>query len=225
MRDLNRKAILGLMRLALSLGVLVFLPAWTFNYWQAWVCLAVFFASATAITVFLMKKDAKLLERRMKGGAAAETEKSQKIVQSFSAIAFIALFVVSALDHRFGWSRVPAYVAIAGDGMIALGFILVFWVFAVNTFTSGVIEVAEEQVVITTGPYALVRHPMYFGALVMVLGIPLALASWWGLIAMIPMTLVIVVRLVEEEKFLTVKLRGYLEYRNRVKYRIAPYLW
>src|SRR5580692_9158911 len=109
MRDLNRKAILGLMRLALSLGVLVFLPAWTFNYWQAWVCLAVFFASATPITVFLMKKDAKLLERRMKGGAAAETEKSQKIVQSFSAIAFIALFVVSALDHRFGWSRVPAY--------------------------------------------------------------------------------------------------------------------
>lgn len=172
-----------------------------------------------------MRNDPKLLERRLKAGASAEKEKSQKTIQVLAGVAFIAIIVFPALDHRFAWSAVPASASIAGDFLIALGFFLVFLVFKENTFTSGVIEVAGDQKVISTGPYALVRHPMYIGALVMLLGIPPALGSWWAQLTILPMTLVIVVRLLNEEKFLVRNLPGYSEYRNRVRYRLVPFVW
>jgi protein-S-isoprenylcysteine O-methyltransferase Ste14 len=225
MDDLDRKAFGGLLRMMLILAVLTFLPAWTFRYWQGWLCLFVFFACALAITQYLMSYDPMLLKRRMSGGASAEKEKSQKIIQSLSSIAFISMFFVSALDHRFLWSVVPAYVVIAGDALIVLGFAIVFWVFKVNSFTSGIIEVAAEQTVISTGPYGLVRHPMYFGALIMLFGIPIALGSWWGLVSLVPMTLVIGWRLLDEEVFLIQNLPGYAKYRETVRYRLFPFLW
>ena len=225
MDDLNRKAFGGLLRMMLMLAVLTFLPAWTVHYWQGWLCLFVFFACALGITLYLMKYDPMLLKRRMSGGASAEKEKSQKIIQSLSAIAFIAMFVVSAFDHRFMWSVVPAYAVIAGDALIVLGFAIVFWVFKVNSFTSGIIEVAAEQTVISTGPYGLVRHPMYLGALIMLLSIPIALGSWWGMIALVPMSVVLVWRLLDEEAFLARSLPGYMEYRETVRYRLVPFLW
>src|SRR5580658_3706360 len=134
MNDLNRRAFGGLSRMALFLAVLVFLPAWTVDYWQGWICLALFLACATGITLYLIENDPKLLERRMSAGASAEKETSQKIIQVFAAMAFVAMFVVSVLDHRFAWSVVPTYVVIAGDALIALGFLFVFLVFKVNTF-------------------------------------------------------------------------------------------
>jgi protein-S-isoprenylcysteine O-methyltransferase Ste14 len=225
MTDVNRRALTGMIRMVIVLPALVFLPAWTVHYWQAWVCFLVYFASVTAITVFLMKTNPELLDRRMKAGVGAEKEKSQKVIQSFAAVAFVALFVVSALDHRFGWSAVPTYAVIAGDMLILLSFAFVFRVFQVNAFTSGVIEVVPGQKVVTTGPYALIRHPMYAGALVMLCGIPMALGSWWGLCTMLPMTFVICWRLLDEEKFLAGNLAGYAEYRDRVKYRLAPLIW
>jgi len=225
MTEVNRSALIGLLRLFVSLTVLVFLPAWTLRYWQGWVCLLVFFTSALGITVYLATNNSALLARRIKAGAKAETEKTQKVIQFFAAIAFVSLFVLSATDHRFGWSTVPLVVEIAGDLLIALGFGFVFWVFKVNSFTSGVIEVAPDQQVIASGPYAIVRHPMYLGSLVMLLGIPLSLDSFWGLLAIIFTIGLIVLRLLDEERFLEKNLAGYCAYMGRVHYRLVPYIW
>jgi len=225
MRDLDRKAFAGLLNLLVCMALAIFLPAWTLHYWQAWVFLGAFFVPALAITLHLMKKDPKLLERRVRGGSAAEKETSQKIIQGFAAASFVATLIVPAFDHRFRWSTAPVWAVLAGDALIVLGFCIVFLVFKENTFTSGIIEVAVEQKVISTGPYAVVRHPMYIGALVMLLGVPPALGSWWGELTIIPMTLVIVVRLLGEERFLVKNLAGYSEYKSTVAYRLVPFLW
>jgi len=225
MKNLNIKAFGGLFFLVLVLAVALFLPAWTLNYWQAWVFLAVFFVSVLAITLYLMKKDPGLLERRVEAGPAAETERSQQIIQAFASLAFIVMFVLPALDHRFAWSTVPLVVVIVGDILVAFGLYSVFLVFKENTYTSAVIAVGAEQKIITTGPYAVVRHPMYTGAFIMLFGVPLALGSWWGLFPIVPMILVIIWRMLEEEKFLVKNLAGYTEYRNKVKYRLVPFIW
>jgi protein-S-isoprenylcysteine O-methyltransferase Ste14 len=225
MDDLNRRALGGLLRFLIGLAALLFVPAWTLRYWQAWIFLAVFFGSALAITLYLMKHDPQLLERRMKAGPGAEKEASQKIIQVVAASAFFAAIAFPPIDHRFAWSTVPAYVAVAGDVVVALGLLVIFFVLRENSYASGVIEVDAEQRVISTGPYALVRHPMYSGALVMFLGVPLALGSWWGLLTLIPMTLAIIWRLLDEEKFLARNLPGYREYQEQVKYRLVPFVW
>ncbi|HWZ16847.1 MAG TPA: isoprenylcysteine carboxylmethyltransferase family protein [Mucilaginibacter sp.] len=225
MSSLDRKAFGGLMQLTVVLAVSLFIPAGTFNYWQAWVFLAVFFTAVLAITMYLKKEDPKLLERRIKAGSAAETQRSQKVIQFLAAIAFILIFILSALDHRFGWSVVPWYVAVAGDLLVALGLLAVFFVFRENSFASATIEVATEQRLIATGPYAIVRHPMYSGAFVMLLGVPLALGSWWGLLTVIPIMVVIIWRLIDEEKFLQINLPGYSDYLGKVKYRLLPFIW
>ena len=225
MKDLNIKAFAGMLQLFVILGLTIFLPAWTLDYWQAWIVVVVFFSCTLAVTVYLMKNDPKLLERRVSAGVVAEKEKSQKIIQAFAAMAFIALFVVSSLDHRFGWSTVPPYLVALGDILIVIGFYLVFLVFKENSFASGTIEVGSEQCVIATGPYALVRHPMYVGALVMLVGVPLALGSLWGLVALIPMMVVLVARLLDEEKFLARNLAGYCEYQSKVRYHLLPLIW
>ena len=225
MDQLNIKAFVGMLQLFVVLGLTIFLPAWTLNYWQAWIVVVVFFSCTLAVTVYLMKNDPKLLERRVSAGVVAEQEKSQKIIQAFAAVAFIALFVVSSLDHRFEWSTVPLYLVALGDILIGIGFYLVFLVFKENSFASGTIEIGDEQKVVTTGPYALVRHPMYVGALVMLVGVPLALGSIWGLVAIVPMTLVMVLRLLDEEKFLAKNLAGYCEYQSKVRYHLLPLIW
>lgn len=225
MQKLHKKALIGLIRTLAMLVAAIFGPIWTFNYWQGWICLAAFFVSAGVISLWVAKHDPALLERRLKAGAKAEKETGQKIVQSITAVVFLADFVISAIDHRLGWSRAPWYTALAGDGMMLIGFAMVFAVFRENTYTSGIIEVAENQKVISTGPYARVRHPMYSGALVMLFGIPIALGSWWGILVNLPMTAGIVWRLLDEERFLGRNLPGYTEYITKVKYRLAPGIW
>ena len=177
---LNVKAFGGLLLLFLIMAALLFIPAGTLDYWQAWTFLTVYFAWSLAITLYLMRKDPDLLARRMSGGPTAEERTSQKIIMSFTSLGFIGLIVVPALDRRFGWSHMPPYAALAGDLLGALGWLAIFFVFKENTFTSATIELAPGQEVISTGPYALVRHPMYAGGLVMLLGMPIALGSWWG---------------------------------------------
>jgi protein-S-isoprenylcysteine O-methyltransferase Ste14 len=172
-----------------------------------------------------MKKDPNLLARRMRGGPTAEKEPTQKIIMFFASLGFIALLVFPALDHRFAWSHLQPYVALAGDVLVALGFLAVFFVFKENPFTSATIELAPDQRVISTGPYALVRHPMYAAALVMLLGIPVALGSWWGLLVILVMMPALIWRLFEEEKFLSRNLSGYVEYQNKVRYRLIPLVW
>ena len=167
--SLNIRAFGGLLFLLLVMAALLFIPAWTLDYWQAWTFLAAYFASSLAITLYLIRNDPKLLERRMRGGPSAEKETSQKIIMFLASLGFIGLIVLPALDYRFAWSHMPPYVALAGDVLVVLGWLAIFLVFKENTFTCATIELSPNQKVISTGPYALVRHAMYAGALVMLL--------------------------------------------------------
>jgi len=225
MTALEENAYGRLLPFMIAVATVLFVAAWTICYWQAWAFLLVFFGSSFAITAYLAKHDPALLERRLAAGPSAEKEKSQKLIQLLAMVAFIPIFVFPAIDHRYGWSSVPASVALAGDMLILMGFFAVFLVFKENSYASSIIEVGAEQKVVATGPYAIVRHPMYSGALVTLVGVPLALGSWWGLLLVIPITAVLVWRLLEEEKFLTKNLPGYPEYQNKVRFHILPMLW
>jgi protein-S-isoprenylcysteine O-methyltransferase Ste14 len=187
MNTLTGKALGALLFLFLAMAALLFISAGTLDYWQGWTLLAVYFALSLAITLYLIKKDPKLLERRMSGGPFAEKQMVQRIIMSFASLGFIGLLVVPAFDRRFAWSHLPPYVALAGDVLVALGWLAIFFVIRENTYTSATIELAPDQKVISTGPYALVRHPMYAGAIVMLLGIPIALGSWWGVLVIVAM--------------------------------------
>ncbi len=180
MNNLVRKTILGFAKLFIGFGIFVLAPAGTLDFWQAWAYLFVFAASSALITAYLWKNDPKLLERRINAGPGAEKEKSQKLISLLAILAFVGVIIFPALDHRFSWSEVPPSVVIAGDVLTALGFLITFIALKGNPFAASTIEVAPDQRVISTGPYAIVRHPMYSGGLVLVLGTPLALGSWVG---------------------------------------------
>jgi protein-S-isoprenylcysteine O-methyltransferase Ste14 len=223
--QLARRSIFGFTFLIGFLGILLFASAWTLDYWQAWVYLFVFAVSSAFITLYLWKCDRMLLQRRVNAGPRAENEKKQKLIQLLASFAFIGIIVLPSLDHRYSWSAVPPLVVAAGDALTALGFFMVFLVFKENTFTAATIAMATDQMVVSTGPYAMVRHPMYSGSLVMLLGTPLALGSWWGLLMLIPMTITIAWRACEEERFLLEHLFGYKEYCEKVRYRLLPFVW
>jgi protein-S-isoprenylcysteine O-methyltransferase Ste14 len=225
MSTLHGKAFAGLLFLFFVMASLLFISAGTLDYWQAWTFLAVYFGCSVAISLYLMKADPELLERRMRGGPTAEKEAAQKVIMCFVSLGFIGLLVLPALDHRFAWSQMSPCAALAGDVLVAIGWLAIFFVFKENTFTSATIELAPDQKVISTGPYALVRHPMYSGALVMLAGMPIALGSWWGLLVMVAVMPALIWRLFDEEKFLARNLPGYIEYQNRVRYRLLPRLW
>jgi protein-S-isoprenylcysteine O-methyltransferase Ste14 len=225
MSKLVVKTTLGFAGLVLLLAIALFTPAWTLRFWQGWMYLFLFASSSAAITIYLWQRDRALLSRRVSAGPVAEKSRTQQIIQLFASLAFLAILVVPSLDHRLSWSQVPLWLVLAGDLLVVLGFYIVFRVFCFNTFTTATVEVTEQQTVISTGPYAFVRHPMYSGALIMLLGTPLALASWWGLVPFALMVLVIVVRLLDEEKLLLVDLPGYTEYAARVKFRLVPRVW
>jgi protein-S-isoprenylcysteine O-methyltransferase Ste14 len=225
LKELGKKAFGGLLFLLLVMAALLFLPAWTLRYQQAWTLLAVFGASAAAITVYLSKRDPKLLERRVYAGPTAERETNQKVIQTIASIGFAGLLVVSALDHRFAWTPLPAHISFAGDALVVFGFLIVFLVYKENTFASATIEVAPEQKVISTGLYKLVRHPMYMGALFLLAGMPLSLGSLWGLLSIALIMPALIWRLLSEEKFLVKNLPGYSEYQNIVRHRLVPFIW
>ena len=207
------------------MAALLFGAAGTLDYWQAWLYLAVYFACSIAISVYLIRKDPALLARRMSGGPFAEKVPAQRIIMAMTSLGFIALAIVPALDRRFGWSHMPAPCVIAGDLLMLLGWLGIYFVFRENSFASATIEAAADQRVISSGPYALVRHPMYATALVMLLGISPALGSWWGLPVFAAIVPVLVWRLTDEERFLVQNLPGYGEYRERVRYRLLPSVW
>jgi protein-S-isoprenylcysteine O-methyltransferase Ste14 len=219
------QAVLGFAQLVVVMGLLLFAPAGTLRWVEGWVFLGVFFGSSLAITIYLARKDPALLQRRTQAGPLAEKERSQKIIQGLAGISFLATILLPSLDHRFRWSQLPLSVVIAGDTLVFVGFLIVFLVFRENTFTSSVIEVAAEQRVIDSGPYAVVRHPMYVGALVLLAGMPLALGSLVGLATFPPFVAIIVWRLVQEERFLVAHLPGYAAYRQKTRYRLIPRVW
>ncbi len=222
---LKQRTMLGFLELIIMLSLFLFVPAGSLNFWQGWVYSIIVFVSSAATTFYLWKKDPALLERRLEIGMVEEKEKTQKIIQGFAFIGFALILMIPALDYRFGWSNVPLSIVILGDILVAVGFYLVILVYKENTFASATIEITAGQKVITTGPYSMVRHPMYLGALIMLFGTPLALGSWLGLLVLIPYVIVIVLRLLDEEKFLSKNLPGYNEYCKKVRYRLIPLLW
>jgi protein-S-isoprenylcysteine O-methyltransferase Ste14 len=218
----------GIVSAALGLaafGLLLFLPAGTFHYWQAWVFLAVFALSTWIPSVYLMRTNPAALDRRMRAGPLAEARTLQRIVIAVVFICFPAMFVVSALDHRFGWSPVPATVCLIGDVLVAIGLGIAMLVVIQNGYAAANVTVEAGQTVVSTGLYGLVRHPMYTGNVILMLGVPLALGSYWGLVFVIPGLVVLVLRIGDEEQLLRQELNGYRDYTEQVHYRLLPYVW
>jgi protein-S-isoprenylcysteine O-methyltransferase Ste14 len=214
-------AILGLA----SFALLLFWPAGTTHYWRGWTFLAVFALSTWIPTVYLMRNNPAALERRLQAGPTAETRPLQRVLITVIFIAFPAAFVVGGLDHRFHWSQMPAPVSVIGDVLVAVGLGLAMLVIIQNSYAAANVRVEAGQQLVSTGLYGLVRHPMYTGNVVLMLGVPLALGSYWGLFLLIPGMLVLVLRIRDEEKLLTHELSGYRDYTQRVHYRLLPYVW
>src|SRR6516162_5083938 len=221
----SARAWLALAILGVVMGLLLFVPAGTVDYWQGWAYLLIFMGASALTTLYLLRKDPALLERRMSGGPTAERRPAQRLIMLATSLGFIALLVVPALDHRFGWSAVPLGVVVAGYVLVAIGFALIVRVYRENTFSSATVEVAENQTVISTGPYAIVRHPMYASALLYLVGMPLALGSYWGLVPLAAMMPFLIWLLLDEEGLLAKNLAGYTEYQKRVRHRLVPFVW
>jgi protein-S-isoprenylcysteine O-methyltransferase Ste14 len=208
-----------------AFGLILFLAAGTFNYWQAWVFLVVFAVSGWIPSIYLMRTNPVALQRRMRGGPTAETRTTQKIVMGSSWLSLASMFAVSALDHRFGWSSVPTAICLVGDVLVAVGLSVMMLVVIQNSHAAATIRVEAGQKLISTGFYGLVRHPMYTGNVIMMVGIPLALGSYWGLVFVIPGVILLALRIRDEETLLQEELDGYREYTQKVRYRLVPCMW
>ena len=206
------------------MALALFLSAGRTSYWQAWVYLAVGVLTSAPLVLYIAK-DPILLENRTRIGPTVEQRPVQKIIVWCLTIPVVAMFIVPGLDHRFGWSNVPSWLTIAGDLLILLSMWMVYRVFKANSFGSATVEVTKEQKVISTGPYALVRNPMYAGASIYFIGMSLALGSYWALIPAALVTLGLVVRLFDEEKFLAQNLSGYTDYQKKVRHHLVPFVW
>ncbi|HEY2482641.1 MAG TPA: isoprenylcysteine carboxylmethyltransferase family protein [Caulobacteraceae bacterium] len=221
MNKLEAKAWTWLVAASAIMGFVLFLSAGTVQYWQAWVYLVVIVVCSVPVTLYMIK-DPVLLESRTKFGPAAEQRPIQRLIVLVLFLPTIAVFIVPGLDHRFGWSNMPTWLCIVGDLLIAVSIWISYRVFKENAFGSSTIEVVKDQKVISTGPYALVRNPMYSSAVLFFIAMSLALGSYWGLI---PAALTIPCfawRLSDEEKFLAENLPGYTEYCAKVRWRLIP---
>ncbi len=223
--DLARRALSGFARFQLALWLMIFLPAWSLAYWQGWVYWLLFGSLCVLITLYFLRHDRALIERRMQAGPGAESEPRQKLILKVASIALIAMYIVSPLDHRFGWSFVPAWLALIADALVVLGFYGFFLPFRENASAAATVRVESDQRVISTGPYAVVRHPMYAAAVPLFLATPLALASWWGLIPAALLIATLVSRLLDEERYLARNLPGYTDYQRKVRTRLVPGVW
>lgn len=221
MKDLLRMLVSGTFGMAVF-GSLLFVPAGTFNYWQAWVFLAVIVIASWISSIYFLRTNRAALQRRK---LATETRMAQKIVAAGIAALWAAMVVVSVLDHRFGWSAVPTAISLIGDVLVAAGIGLVVLVIVQNSHAAVTVRVEEGQQLVSTGLYGLVRHPMYTSNIFLLVGTPLALGSYWGLLFVVPGLLVFAVRIRDEEKLLQEELAGYREYMQRVRYRLVPGIW
>ncbi len=223
--DKRKLFLLTLARLVVGLALiagLLFLCAGTLDYWHTWLYIATLFLLLSVSFNWLIRKDPQLLERRMR---TQEREKTQRWVIGISGVWLTLLYVLPGLDRRFHWSQVPLWLVLIGVGMVIMGYAFDMQVIHVNRFASRVVEVMQEQKVISSGPYTLVRHPMYLAILVFIFGTALALGSYWALIPAALMAPVLAVRLIAEEKTLRRSLPGYEEYTRRVRWRLIPGVW
>jgi protein-S-isoprenylcysteine O-methyltransferase Ste14 len=222
-KTISKTLAFGVVQLVV-LGSLLFLPAGTFDYWQAWVLVVL--ATSTWISgVYLLRADPATLQGRTRGGPTAETRMVQKVAIGGLWLSLATMLVISALDHRFGWSSVPTAISLAGDVLVAVGLAVPVLVVIQNSYAAATVRVGAGQTLVSTGLYGLVRHPMYTGNVIMMVGIPLALGSYWGLVFVVPGLIVLAWRIRDEEKLLQEQLDGYREYTQKVHYRLVPCMW
>jgi protein-S-isoprenylcysteine O-methyltransferase Ste14 len=216
-----RTVVIGL----IVLGALLFIPAGTLAYWPGWGFIVTFTVMTNIIGLWLALKNPALLARRIKGGPTKETRPLQRMLISVVVLAFVAVLILSALDWRLGWSGAPLWVIILGDAMVVLGLYLALLVLQQNSYAASTIETMDGQTVISSGLYGVVRHPMYLGTLILSVGIPLALGSYWGLLIMLLVIPVLMLRIGDEERMLVDELKGYDDYRQKVRFRLIPAIW
>lgn len=205
-----------------AVGLLLFAPAWTLNYPHAWLFCGLLFLPMLVMGVVLLVRSPELLEKRLNN---KEKEKTQKGVVGLSGLIFPAMFVLSALDFRFGWSNVPMWLTAVAAALFLVGYGMYGEVMRENAYLSRTVEVQEGQRVVDSGLYGVVRHPMYLATLLMFLPMPLVLGSFWGLVPIAAYPVIIVIRILNEEKLLTADLEGYGEYKKKTKYRLIPFIW
>jgi len=207
------------------LWLLLFLVAGTTDYWQAWVLVPVFMISTTLYGLYFTVKDPSVIERRTQAGPGAEQSTLQKVIATIAFASSMSIFVWAALDRRFGWSDMAPVVVLCGDALIIVAYAVYFWVSSENPYAGASIRVEPDQVVISTGPYAIVRHPKYVGDLFLVAGTAIGLGSWWALLVILVTIPVLGVRIWDEERTLARDLPGYSDYQKRVRHRLAPRVW
>ena len=225
MDDLSKRTLEGLAKFQLFLGLVIFLPAWSLRYWQGWLYWLVFGLMCLVLGLYFARHDPALVARRMEAGPTAEKEPRQKLILWCASAALIALYIVSGLDYHFGWSSVPAWLALIADLLVILSFYGFFVTFRANAYAAATVTVEAGQPVISSGPYAVVRHPMYTAAIVLFAATPVALASWWGLVPAAVLAAAIVCRLLDEEAYLARQLPGYTDYQRKVRARLIPGVW
>jgi protein-S-isoprenylcysteine O-methyltransferase Ste14 len=221
-RSLKTRLILCCLFAVIFVAALLFIPARSLRYWQGWVFMAILFLPMPITSVYFMKRDPQLVERRLR---TKEKISEQKTIIRWAQLVFFAALLLPGLDYRFGWSRVPLWLTILSQLFVFAGYLITLWVMKENSFASRTVEIQEGQKVISTGPYRLVRHPMYFGGVLMLLFTPLALGSWWALPGFLLVIPLIVLRLLNEEKMLCRDLPGYSDYCLRTRSRLLPLLW
>lgn len=222
---MSKPILIATLRLVIGfpiIGLCFFWPAGTFDYWQAWLWMAVLFLPLMGMFLYLIQRDPALLERRVRTG---ETRPEQKRIIAVSALYLILIFLLPGLDKRFGWSSVPTWLVLLADALVLASFLLNFLVIRVNSYASRVVEVEQGQQVITSGPYALVRHPMYLSIILILLATPLALGSWWGVLPSLAYIPLLAARAKNEEELLVNELAGYREYTQKTRYRLFPGIW
>jgi protein-S-isoprenylcysteine O-methyltransferase Ste14 len=222
---LNRRAWLRSALSVLALAAILFVPAGSLRFWQGWLYGFVFVVATAAISIYFLKHDPKLVERRMHVGPFAEQRPTQKIIMAITLVGFVSLLVLPGLDYRWHWSAVPLWLVLAANAGVVLSFVVFFIVLKQNSYAASTIRVETGQPVVSTGAYAIVRHPLYSGALLFLLFTPLALGSCWTLLVLIPVIPVLAWRLLDEERFLQQNLPGYAEYCRATRFRLIPWIW
>jgi protein-S-isoprenylcysteine O-methyltransferase Ste14 len=221
-KSFRRMVISRFTLLFIILGFMFFLPAWTFNYWQAWIYMLILVVPMIFIVRYLYKYDPELLKRRLR---MRERQKTQKLIQTVLWPIFLLAYIIPGFDYRLHWSNVPLTIVIISEVLVLLSYLFIGQVFRTNSYASRIVEVEKGQKVITTGPYAIVRHPMYLGVFVMYIFSPLALGSYWALIPALLIIPILFIRIIGEERELLENLEGSKEYAMKTRYRLVPGIW
>jgi protein-S-isoprenylcysteine O-methyltransferase Ste14 len=222
--NLLMKIVFRVLLILVFLGLLLFLTAGSLQYTEAWIYIFVVFVPAIFVITYFYKKDpnfigSRILKRR-------EKEQMHRSIQNIFSIVFLIGLLIPGFDFRFGWSNVPMSVVIISDILVFMGYMIIARVMEENRYASAIIEISKEQKIIKTGPYKIVRHPMYTGGLIFILFTPLALGSYWALIPFSIITVLpLILRIINEEKLLTANLPEYSEYCKKTKYRLIPFVW